>query len=67
VPDENLIGILLPNPVEHALTGERRFCALFPTPSHTALGEIVHPGEKIAIDTSASRAHAASNKVCLLC
>ena len=22
VPDENLIGILLPNPVKHALTGE---------------------------------------------
>ncbi|HQQ40767.1 MAG TPA: lactate racemase domain-containing protein, partial [Clostridia bacterium] len=53
VPDENLIGILLPNPVEHALTGEEEVLRALSDPIGTPrLGEIVHPGEKIAIVTS---------------
>lgn len=53
VPDENLIGILLPNPVEHALTGEEEVLRALSEPIGTPrLGEIVHPGEKIAIVTS---------------
>lgn len=53
VPDENLIGILLPNPVEHALTGEAEVLRALSEPIGTPrLGEIVHPGEKIAIVTS---------------
>ncbi len=53
VPDENLIGILLPNPVEHALTGEQEVLRALGEPIGTPrLGEIVHPGEKIAIVTS---------------
>ena len=53
VPDENLIGILLPNPVEHALTGEPEVLRALGEPIGTPrLGEIVHPGEKIAIVTS---------------
>lgn len=53
VPDENLIGILLPNPVEHALTGEPEVLRALSEPIGTPrLGEIVHPGEKIAIVTS---------------
>ena len=53
VPDENLIGILLPNPVEHALTGEPEVMRALGEPIGTPrLGEIVHPGEKIAIVTS---------------
>jgi len=53
VPDENLIGILLPNPVEHALTGEEEVMRALSEPIGTPrLGEIVHPGEKIAIVTS---------------
>ena len=53
VPDENLIGILLPNPVEHALTGEAEVLRALSEPIGTPrLGAIVHPGEKIAIVTS---------------
>jgi nickel-dependent lactate racemase len=53
VPDENLIGILLPNPVEHALTGEEEVLRALSEPIGTPrLGEIVRPGEKIAIVTS---------------
>jgi len=53
VPDENLIGVLRPNPVEHVLTGEaevRR--ALMHPIGMPKLREIVKPGEKIAIVTS---------------
>ncbi|MEN6593418.1 MAG: nickel-dependent lactate racemase [Clostridiaceae bacterium] len=53
VPDENLIGILLPNPVEHTLTGEQEVLRALAEPIGTPrLGQIVHPGEKIAIVTS---------------
>ena len=53
VPDENLIGILLPNPVEHTLTGEAEVLRALAEPIGTSrLGQIVHPGEKIAIVTS---------------
>lgn len=53
IPQHNLLGVLLPNPVEHGLTGEaevrRALCAPIGTPE---LREIVQPGEKIAIITS---------------
>jgi len=53
VPDENLICVLLPNPVSHELTGQEEVVRALQHPIGTPrLREIVHPGEKIAIITS---------------
>lgn len=53
VPDENLIGVLLPNPVEVSLTGEAEVRRALENPIGTPrLGDIVHPGETVAIVTS---------------
>lgn len=53
VPDENLICVLLPNPVSHELTGQEEVLRALQHPIGTPrLREIVHPGEKIAIITS---------------
>lgn len=53
VPDENLIGVLRPNPVEHALTGEAEVRRALEHPTGTPkLREIARPGEKVAIVTS---------------
>ena len=53
VPDENLIGVLLPNPVEVSLTGEAEVRRALGEPIGTPrLSEIVHPGETVAIVTS---------------
>lgn len=53
IPQRNLLGVLLPNPVERGLTGEaevrRALCAPI---GASRLREIVKPGEKIAIITS---------------
>ena len=53
VPDENLIKVLMANPVEHDLTGEEEVKRALSAPIGTPLlRDIVHPGEKIAIITS---------------
>ena len=53
VPDENLLKVLLPNPVERDLTGEAEVRRALANPIGSApIGEIVKPGEKIAIVTS---------------
>jgi len=53
VPDKNLICVLLPNRVEHELTGEDEVLRALKNPIGTPeLNQIVHPGEKIAIITS---------------
>lgn len=53
IPEENLLGVLTPNPVEHALTGEAEVRRALKSPTGSpALGEIVKSGEKIAIITS---------------
>lgn len=55
VPDENLICVLLPNPVTHELTGTQEVARALQNPIGTPrLKEIVHPGETIAIVTSDS-------------
>ena len=53
VPDENLLKVLLPNPVERDLIGEAEVRRALANPIGSApIGEIVKPGEKIAIITS---------------
>lgn len=53
VPDENLICVLLPNPVKHTLTGVEEVARALKNPIGTKrLKQIVRPGEKIAIITS---------------
>ena len=53
VPDENLICVLLPNPVSHELTGQQEVVRALQHPIGTPrLQQIVQPGEKIAIITS---------------
>lgn len=53
VPDENLVCVLLPNPVSHELTGREEVARALKNPIGTKrLKEIVQPGEQIAIVTS---------------
>ena len=53
IPDQNLLGVLTPNPVEKGLTGADEVLRALQNPIGTApLKEIVKPGEKIAIITS---------------
>ncbi len=53
VPDENLLEVLLPNHVEHGLTGTAEVERALKEPIGTQrLSKIVKPGEKIAIVTS---------------
>jgi len=53
IPDQNVMGVLLPNPVERGLTGEAEVRRALDAPiGAPRLGEIVKPGEKIAIVTS---------------
>ena len=53
IPDQNLLGILTPNPVEKGLTGADEVLRALQNPIGTPpLKEIVKPGEKIAIITS---------------
>lgn len=53
VPEANLQGILTPNEVSVALTGEAEVWRALNEPIGTPrLRDIVHPGEKIAIITS---------------
>lgn len=51
--DENLLGVLTPNAVEHELTGEAEVRRALAEPiGAPRLREVVKPGEKIAIITS---------------
>ena len=53
IPDQNLLGVLTPNPVEKDLTGEAEVRRALQNPIGTpCLREIVKAGEKIAIITS---------------
>ena len=53
VPDRNLLGVLMANEVPKGLTNEAEVARALAHPIGTLrLGEIVHPGEKIAIVTS---------------
>jgi len=53
IPDQNLLKILLPNPVEHSLTGEAEVLRALSAPiGAPRLRDVVRPGEKIAIVTS---------------
>ena len=53
VSDKNLLDVLTPNPVEYGLEGEAEICRALKEPvGSSRLGEIVRPGEKIAIITS---------------
>ena len=53
IPEENLLGVLTPNPVEKKLTGEAEVRRALANPiGKKKLGEIVKPGEKIAVITS---------------
>ncbi len=53
VPEKNMIGVLLPNPVKRGLTGAEEVCRALRAPiGSPPLKEIVKPGEKIAIVTS---------------
>lgn len=53
VPERNLQGVLTPNPVPHALTGEREVRRALSSPiGAPLLREVIHPGEKITIITS---------------
>ena len=53
IPDDCVRQVLLPNPVQHELTGEAEVRHALSAPiGAPALGEIVKPGEKIAIVTS---------------
>ena len=53
IPDQNLLKILLPNPVEHSLTGEAEVLRALSAPiGAPRLRDVVLPGEKIAIVTS---------------
>ena len=53
IPDANVQQVLLPNPVEHTLSGAEEVARALDHPIGTPkLEEIVRPGEKIAIVTS---------------
>ena len=53
VPEENLLGILLPNKAEHPYTGAEAVKKALEAPVGTPrLRDIVHPKEKIAVITS---------------
>ena len=53
VPERNLLGVLMANEVPKGLTNEAEVARALAHPIGTPrLGEIVHPGEKIAIVTS---------------
>ncbi len=53
IPQRNLLGVLLPNPVEHGLTGEAEVRRALNAPiGAPGLRDIVESGEKIAIITS---------------
>ena len=53
VPDENLVCVLLPNPVSHELTGTEEVARALQNPIGVPrIGEIMHPGETVAIVTS---------------
>ena len=53
LPDSNVRDILTPNPVAYELTGEAEVRRALEAPiGSPRLGQIVHPGEKIAIITS---------------
>ena len=53
VPNRNLLGVLMANEVPKGLTNEAEVARALAHPIGTPrLGEIVHPGEKIAIVTS---------------
>ena len=54
VPEKNLLGILTPNSVQRALVGAAEVSRSLSAPiGSKKLSEIVKPGEKIAIVTSA--------------
>ena len=53
IPDQNLLGVLTPNPVQTGLTGEEEVVRALQNPIGTPrLSQIVKPGEKIVIITS---------------
>ena len=53
VPDENLVCVLLPNTVSQGLTGEAEVSRALEFPIGTPrIGQIVRPGETVAIVTS---------------
>jgi len=53
VPDENLICVLMPNTVQQGLTGEAEVSRALENPIGTQrIGQIVRPGETVAIVTS---------------
>ena len=53
IPDENLLDVLTPNPFEYGLQGEAEIERALKEPiGSPRLGEIINPGEKIAIITS---------------
>ena len=53
VPDENLICVLMPNTVQQGLTGEAEVSRALKNPIGTPrIGQIVRPGETVAIVTS---------------
>lgn len=53
VPDKNLMGVLHANQVEAALTGSAEVARALKAPiGAPPIGQVVHPGEKIAIITS---------------
>lgn len=53
LPDSNVVGVLEPNPVVHELTGANEVLrALLHPIGSPPIGDIVKPGEKIAIITS---------------
>ena len=53
VPDENLICVLMPNTVQQGLTGEAEVSRALNNPIGTPrIGQIVRPGETVAIVTS---------------
>ena len=53
VPDENLICVLMPNTVQQGLTGEAEVLRALENPIGTPrIGQIVRPGETVAIVTS---------------
>lgn len=53
VPDRNLLAVLHANPVPAGLTGEAEVRRALAAPIGTPrLGDLIHPGEKIAIVTS---------------
>lgn len=53
VPDNNLVCVLLPNPVSHEMTGQPEVIRALNNPIGTPrLKDMVHSGEKVAIITS---------------